>query len=160
MFDSEFWIVFAFVTFLGTLGYLAAHKRLVEYIDRRHHRTESELDEARRLKELARGLLAECQRKQRETEQEAAAVIASAEGEAKKLVADAKAKMDQIVAYRNGMAESKISQAEDQALAEVRAGAVKAAVGLTHTILSRTVKGDVGDHLSSKGVDDVKAKLG
>lgn len=159
MLSAELWVALAFATFLGVLGYFGAHKRLVERIDQRGRQIESELDEARRLKESARDLLAQYQRKQQETEQEAAAIIANAESEAKQLVAAAKAKMDQMIAARNKMAESRIAQVEAQALADVRAAAVEEAVGLAHTILSRTVKGDVADHLIAKGLDDVKAKL-
>jgi F-type H+-transporting ATPase subunit b len=57
------------------------------------------------------------------------------------------------------MAESKIAQAEAQALADVRAAAAEAAVGAAERILTQTVKGDVADRLVVKGIDDVKTKL-
>jgi F-type H+-transporting ATPase subunit b len=57
------------------------------------------------------------------------------------------------------MAETKIAQAEAQALADVRAAAAEAAVSAAEKILTQTVKGEVADRLISKGVDDVKTKL-
>ena len=67
--------------------------------------------------------------------------------------------MEEFVARRTKMAETKIAQAEAQALADVRAAAAEAAVAAAETILARTVKGKVADDLIAKGIDDVKRKL-
>ena len=48
MFEAEFWVAVAFVVFLGVLGYVGAHTRLLKGIDDRRKRINSELDEARR----------------------------------------------------------------------------------------------------------------
>jgi F-type H+-transporting ATPase subunit b len=157
--DAEFWVAVAFVVFLGVLIYLGVHEMMVKFIDQRRDRIKAELDEARRLKEEAQALLAQYQRKQREAEQEAAAILAGAAAEAERMMADAKAKMEEFVARRGKMAESKIAQAEAQALADVRAAAAEAAVGAAERILTQTVKGDVADRLVVKGIDDVKTKL-
>ncbi|MGZ3293000.1 MAG: ATP F0F1 synthase subunit B, partial [Xanthobacteraceae bacterium] len=57
------------------------------------------------------------------------------------------------------MAESKISQAEAQALADVRSAAAEAAVAAAERILTHTVKGKVADDLIGKGIADLKGKL-
>jgi F-type H+-transporting ATPase subunit b len=67
--------------------------------------------------------------------------------------------MEDFVARRTKMAESKIAQAEAQAVADVRSAAAEAAVAAAETILTRTVKGKVADDLIAKGIDDVKRKL-
>ncbi len=67
--------------------------------------------------------------------------------------------MEDFVARRTKMAESKIAQAEAQALADVRSAAAEAAVAAAEAILTRTVKGKVADDLIAKGIDDVKRKL-
>jgi F-type H+-transporting ATPase subunit b len=157
--DAEFWVAVAFVAFLGVLVYFGVHEMMAKYIDQRRDRIKGELDEALRLKEEAQALLAQYQRKQREAEQEAAAIIAGATAEAERMVTEAKAKMEEFIARRGKMAEAKIAQAEAQALADVRAAAAEAAVSAAETILSQTVKGDVADRLIVKGIDDVKSKL-
>jgi F-type H+-transporting ATPase subunit b len=75
------------------------------------------------------------------------------------MMAEAKAKMEEFIARRSKMAETKIAQAEAQALSDVRAAAAEAAVSAAQTILTQTVKGDVADRLIGKGIDDVKSKL-
>jgi F-type H+-transporting ATPase subunit b len=157
--DAEFWVAVAFVVFLGVLIYLGVHEMMTKYIDQRRDRIKAELDEARRLKEEAQALLAQYQRKQREAEQEAAAILAGATAEAERVMIEAKAKMEEFVARRSKMAESKIAQAEAQAVADVRAAAAEAAVGAAERILTQAVKGEVADRLIVKGIDDVKTKL-
>ena len=159
MFGAEFWVAVAFVLFIGVLAYFQVHKLMVKGIDDRRDRIKAELNEARRLKEEAQALLAQYREKQRAAEQEAAAIIAGAQAEAERLALEAKAKMEDFVARRTKMAESKIAQAEAQALADVRSAAAEAAVTAAETILARTVKGKVADDLIAKGIDDVKRKL-
>ena len=159
MFGAEFWVAIAFVILVGVLAYFQVHKLLVKGIDERRDRIRAELDEARRLKEEAQALLAQYERKQKEAEREAESIIASAKVEAERLAVEAKAKMEDFVARRTKMAESKIGQAEAQALADVRAAAAEAAVAAAETILARTVKGKVADDLVVRGIADLERKL-
>src|SRR3984893_2835151 len=157
--DAEFWVAVAFVAFLGVLVYFGAHEMMVKYIDERRERIKAELDEALRLKQEAQALLAQYLRKQREAEQEAAAIIAGARAEAERMMSEAKARMEEFIARRGKMAETKIAQAEAQALADVRAAAAEAAVSAAEKILSQIVQGEIADRLIVKGIDDVRTKL-
>ena len=157
--DAEFWVAVAFVAFLGVIVYFGAHQMLLKFIDQRRDGIRAELDEAVRLKEEAQALLAQYQRKQREAEQEAAEILAGANAEAERVVTEARTKMDEFLARRTKMAETKIAQAEAQALADVRAAAAEAAVGAAERILTQVVKGDVAGRLIVKGIDDLKSKL-
>ena len=75
------------------------------------------------------------------------------------LANEAEAKLEEFVNRRTKMAESKIAQAEAQALADVRSAAADAAVAAAETILARTVKNDVADKLITKGIADLESKL-
>ncbi len=57
------------------------------------------------------------------------------------------------------MAETKIAQAEAQALADVRSAAAEAAVAAAEKILTQETKGKLAAELVSKGIDDVRKKL-
>ena len=157
--QPEFWVAVAFVLFIGVLVYAGAHKKVIEALDHRGARIKAELDEARRLRDEAGKLLAEYQRKQREAEREAEAIVAEAKAEAERVGAEARSKMEEFVARRTKLAEAKIGQAEAQALAEVRAAAADAAVTTAEKILRDTAKGKVADDLIAQGIADVKAKL-
>ena len=159
MFGAEFWVAAAFAIFVGLLIYLRVHKMIVDNIDQRSARIKSDLDAARTLKEEAQALLAEYKRKQQEVEREAAGIIAGAKAEAERLTIETKAKVEDLLARRTKMAETKIAQAEAQAVADVRAAAANAAIAAAETILGRAVKGKLADDLISKGVEDIKSKL-
>ena len=159
MFEAEFWVAVAFVIFVGVLGYLKVHKLLVKSIDDRRDRIKLELDEARRLKTEAEALFATYQRKLQEAENEAQGIIAGAKAEAERLAVEAETKIQEFVERHTKMAENKISQAEAQALADVRSAAAEAAVAAAERILTHTVKGKVADDLIVKGIADLKGKL-
>jgi F-type H+-transporting ATPase subunit b len=118
-----------------------------------------ELDEARRLKAEAQALFATYQRKLQEAEHEAQTIIAGAKAEADRLATEAETKIQEFVERHTKMAESKISQAEAQALADVRSAAAEAAVAAAERILTHAVKGKVADDLIVKGIADLKGKL-
>ena len=157
--EAETWVAVAFVIFIGVLIYFGVDKLLVNALDQRSGRIRGELDEARRLKDEAAALLAEYRRKQQTAEREAAEIVAGAKAEAERLAVEAKTRMDEFVARRTRMAETKIAQAEAQALADVRAAAADAAVAAAEKILTQTVKGNVADDLVSKGIAELKSKL-
>jgi F-type H+-transporting ATPase subunit b len=157
--ETENWVALAFLLFIGLLVYLGVHRKLIGSLDQRQARIKSELDEARRLREEAQALLAEFERKGREAEGEAAAIIAGAKAEAERLAAEAKTRMEDFVARRTKMAEAKITQAEAQALADVRSAAADAAVAAAEKILAAAAKGKVAENLLAQGIEDVRKKF-
>ena len=157
--EPEFWVAVAFVIFVGVLVYVGVPKMMLKALDDRGKRVQADLDEARRLKEEAQKLLAEYQGKQRQAETEAAGIIEGAKAEAERIAADAKTKMEEFVARRTKMAETKIAQAEAQAVADVRAAAAEAAASAAEKILAESVKGKVADDLVVRGIGEVKSKL-
>ncbi len=157
--DAEFWVAVAFVIFIGVLIKFGAHRLILDALDSRAARIKGELDEARRVRDEAKALLAEYQRKRGEADREAEAIVTAAREEAERLAAEAKTKVEEFVTRRTKMAETKIAQAEAQALADVRSAAADAAVAAAEKILSETAKGKVGDDLIAQGIRDVRTKL-
>ncbi|MDO9411091.1 MAG: ATP F0F1 synthase subunit B [Pseudolabrys sp.] len=157
--NPEIWVAIAFVIFVGILVYVGVFRKLAKALDDRAARIQAELDEARTLREEAARVLAEYQRKRQEAESEAQGIIAAANDEAARLAVDAKAKIEEFVARRTQMAETKIAQAEAQATADVRAAAAEAAVAAAEKILSTETKGKLAGDLIAKSIEDVRKKL-
>jgi F-type H+-transporting ATPase subunit b len=157
--EAEAWVAIAFAMFLVLLVYLGAHRRVIGGIDARAARIKAELDEAVRLRQEAQAVLAEFERKAREAEGEAAAIVAGATAEAERLAVEAKARMEDFVLRRTKMAETKIAQAEAQALADVRAAAADTAVAAAEKILAAAATGKVAEGLLAKGIEDIKNKF-
>lgn len=157
--EPENWVAVAFVVFIGVLGYLGVHRMMGKALDDRAARIKTELDEAAKLKQEAQALLAQYQRKRTEAEAEAQSIISGAQAEAERLAVEAKAKAEDFVARRTKMAETKIAQAEQQAVADVRAAAAEAAAAAAEKILTEQAKGPLASDLVAKGIEDVRKKL-
>ena len=157
--EAEVWVAVAFATFIGILLYLGVPAKIGASLDSRGAKISRELDEVRALREEAERVLAEYKARQAEAEQEAETMISTAKIEAERLAAEAKAKAEEFVVRRTKMAETKISQAEQHALAEVRAVAADAAVKAAAEILTRNAQGKEGDKLLAEGLKEVRAKL-
>jgi F-type H+-transporting ATPase subunit b len=159
LFEAEFWVAVAFVIFMGILAYVGVPAMLARSLDDRGARIKAELDDARRLREEAQAVLAEYKTRRQEAEREAQAIIATAKAESERMAADAATKVEEFVARRTKMAETKISQAEAQAVADVRSAAAEAAVAAAEKILAGAAKGKVADDLVAAGIKELVAKL-
>ena len=157
--DATFWATVALVIFLALVIYLKVPGMVTKSLDDRAERVRDELEEARKLREEAQGLLAEYQRKRKEAEQEAGEIVAAAKREAEALATDAARKTDEFVERRTQVAEQKIAQAEAQALADVRARAIEVAVTAAEQILADKVTGKVADGLVKSSIAEVKSRL-
>jgi F-type H+-transporting ATPase subunit b len=104
-------------------------------------------------------VLVEFERKGREAEGEALAIIASAKAEAERLAVEAKTRMKDFVVRRTKMAEAKIAQAEAQALADVRSAAADTAVAAAEKILTAAAKGKIAEDLLAQGIEDIKKQF-
>ena len=104
--EAEFWVLLGFLTFLGLLFYIGAHKKIAKSLDDRAARIKAELDDARKLREEAAQLLADYQRKRHEAEDEAKGIIEGAKAEAVRMAAEAKAKVEEFDESRTKMAEA------------------------------------------------------
>jgi F-type H+-transporting ATPase subunit b len=156
---ATLWAAIALVIFLGAVIYLKVPGMLAKSLDARAAKISSELDEARRLREEAQQLLGQFQQKRKEAEKEAADIVAAAKREAEQLAAEAAKKTEDYVARRTALAEQKISQAEREAVSEVRASAVDIAVEAARALLAAKVDAKAGADLFKSALQDVKAKL-
>ena len=159
MVDAEFWVAVSFFIFVGILVYVGVHTKIATALDHRRDRIRAELDEARRLREEAQSLLAHYQQKKKDAEGEAAAILTNAKADAERMAVEAETKMNEFVLRRTKMAETKISLAEAQALADVRAAAADAAISAAERILKDTATGKVAADLLASGIEEVKNKL-
>jgi len=156
---ATIWATIALFIFVGILLYLKTPSMLASYLDKRAERIRNELDEARKLREDARQLLAEYQRKRQEAEKEAEEIVAAAQREAEALLEDARRKTEEYVARRTALAEQKIAQAEQDAVNEVRRNAVEIAVEASRRILAEKVDAKASGELFKSSVEQVISKL-
>lgn len=156
----DFWVAVAFVLFIAIVWRAGAFGAIASAIDDRTARIRRELDEARKLRDEAEKVLAEYKRKRSEADLEAKAIVDAAKSEAQEIAAEAARRMEEFVARRTKLAETKIAQAEAQAVADVRTAAAETAVRAAERVLGETVKGKTAEDLISGAIKDVKSRLG
>ena len=155
----EFWVAVSFFLFLGLLAYLGVPKLLTKSLDERASGIEKELAEAKRLREEAQELVATYQRKQEEAMREAEQIVTQAHEEAERIAKETRAAMQEQVARRTQLAEDKIAQAEQQAVADVRAAAVDVATRASERLIADRLQGDEGQAYMGRAVNEVATKL-
>jgi len=156
--DNTFWTAAAFFTFLGLMIYLKAHKMLTKSLDSKINKIQSDLDEAKNLREEAQALLAKYERKRKSAQSEADDIIAAAEEEAIRIAEEAKASLEEMIARRTKSVEEKIAQAESQAIAEVRSRSAEIAVEAAKLLLVEQMS-NKGNALIDEAIKDVGAHL-
>ena len=158
-FDAEFWDFVAFIIFVGLLGYFGLHKKIAGALDARGARVKAQIDEAIALRKEAEELLSSFERKKKEAEEEAKAIIAQAQVEAELIAKEAHARVADFVQRRTKQAEEKIASAETQALAQVRDAAADAATKASEIVLKSQAQGAYGDELVEQGIAGLKRLL-
>ena len=159
VFDATFLALVGLVLFLALLVYLGVHKQIGKALDNRADVIAKELSEASRLRQEAAALLAQYQQKARDAEVEARSIVDQATREAAALAEEAKARLEDYVARRTKIAEDKISQAEHQALREVRSLSTDVAISAAEKILVAKLKGQAAADLVASSIDEVKNRL-
>jgi F-type H+-transporting ATPase subunit b len=159
IYEPETWVAIAFLIFVGVVIKFGAPQLLFKALDDRSARIKAELDEALKLRKEAEGILAEYRRRQGEAEKTAESIILNARVEADRIAAEAQAKIEEFIARRAKMAETKIAQAEAQALADVRGAAADVAIAAAEAMLIKTTHGAAAEALLTQGIGDLKAKL-
>ena len=157
--DNTFWATVALVIFIAAVVYFKIPGMLTKSLDERANNIRNELEEARRLREEAKQLLADFQRKREEAEKDAADIVAAAKREADMLLEEAKRKTEEYVARRTALAEQKIEQAEREAVIEVRASAVDIAVEAARKLLGDQADKRSGAELFAASLKAVKSNL-
>ena len=156
--DNSFFALVGLVIFIGLLVYLGLPRIIGGMLDKQIAKIETELSEAKRLRQEAAALLVEYEQKRIAAEKDAQEIIASAQEEANRLTVEAKASLEELVARRTKAVEDKIAQAETQAIAEVRARSADLAVEAARVVLSDEMNRN-GGKIIDAAIADVSSKL-
>ena len=155
---TDFWVLVGFVIFFLLVGKVA-YRVVTVALDDRAERIKDQIDEAQRLSEEAQELLASYERRQREAETEAEAIIDHARREADRLADEAEQALARSLKRREQLALDRIAQAEASAAEEVRALAVEVAMQATRALLAETLTDKRADALVDDAIKTIPDKL-
>lgn len=157
--DVSFWVLIAFVIVIGVFARAGVHKMMASGLDKRAQKIADEINEARKIREEAQELLAAYQRRQREAEDEAAAIIDQAKNDAKRMTREARDKINDQLARRTKAAEEKIARAEAQAISEVRGQTADLAVAAAREIIRERMDSGAQSAFIDKAIAGLRDKL-
>ncbi len=157
--NTDFVVLIAFILFLAVLVYFKVPGMLGKLLDKRATDIQSELDEARKLREEAQALLASYERKSRETQEQADRIVAHAKAEAEQAAVQAREDLKLSIERRLLAAESQIASAEASAIKDVRDRAAAVAVAAAREVVAEQMSAEDRNRLIDDSIATVGAKL-
>ena len=157
--NTDFIVVIAFLIFVGILFYFKVPGKVSKMLDDRSSGIQSELDEARALRDEAQALLASYERKHREVQGQADRIVAQAKVDAEAAAEQARADLDRSIERRMASAEDQIASAQAGAIKEVRDRAVSVAIAAARDLIAKQMTEADADRLVDDAIAQVDAKL-
>ena len=147
--NTDFIVLLAFLLFVGILLYFRLPAAIGKMLDKRADGIKADLAEARRLRDEAQEIYANYERRQREVQGQADAIVANARREALAQADKAKLDLQKSIDRRLQTAQDQISAAETEAVRAVRNQAVQVAMAAATEVLGR----QMGPQDRSAGID-------
>jgi F-type H+-transporting ATPase subunit b len=128
-------------------------------LDDRATRIRTELDEAQKLREEAQALFADYQRRQRDALATAEEIVKKAKEDAEIIRKASEAELEATLSRRQELAEAKIRQAEEKAVAEVQNVAVDVAIAAAAKLMQDNIKAKDAGALIDQSISGLGARL-
>ena len=166
-FSAEFWklsntdliVLIAFFLFIGVLVYFKVPGMLTGLLDKRAEGIQSDLNEAKKLREDAQTLLASYERKQREVQEQADRIVTNAKEEATRAGEQAKEDIASSITRRLATAKDQIESAKASAIRDVRNQAVTVAIAAAQDVIAKQTMAADANKLIDDAIGEVGAKL-
>ena len=157
--NTDFIVAISFLLFLGVLFYFKVPGMIGGLLDKRAEGIQSELDEARALREEAQSLLASYERKQREVQEQADRIVQAAKESAAEAGEQAKKDLAASIERRVQAAADQIASAESAAIKKVRDEAARIAVAAAGEVIAKKMTPAKSGALVDEAIKVVQSKL-
>jgi len=157
--NTDFIVLIAFILFIGVLFYFKVPGMLSKMLNDRSTGIQSELDEARSLRDEAQALLASYERKHREVQEQADKIVAQAKIDAEAAADQAREDLARSIERRMAAAEDQIASAQAAAIKEVRDTAVTVAIAAARDVIAKQMTAADANKLVDDAISQVDAKL-
>lgn len=157
--NTDFVVWIGFLVFIGVLFYFKVPGMLGGMLDKRAEGIQSELDEARALREEAQTLLASYERKQAEVQEQADRIVAQAKEEAELAAEQAREDLAKSITRRLAAAEDQIGSAQASAVKDVSDRAAVVAISAARSVIAGQMSAADASKLIDASITEVGAKL-
>tara|TARA_B100000902_G_scaffold365845_1_gene387114 strand:+ start:674 stop:1213 length:540 start_codon:yes stop_codon:yes gene_type:complete len=159
MANTDFVVAIAFVIFVGVLVYFKVPRIIGNLLDKRADTIRNEIDEAHRLLEEAKTLLAKLEREHKENIEKAKNIINDAELTSKRVLEDSKSEIKDAVARKLQMAERQIQTNEKEVIKSIKDDLIEAAFKEAQEQIEKKVDSNLANLVVEESVEEIKARL-
>ena len=159
MIDATFWVMISFFAFIGLLIYFKIPQKIKTTLDNNINNIKEQIDEADKLKEDAKNILTEHEKKISNSKAEVKQMISKANEEAEKNVLKTNQDFHNLMESRKKNAEERIKQLKNQALKDIKNASVKIAIESVTRLIKNSMDKSKLDKIYSSGLEETKLAL-
>ena len=157
--DATFWVMVSFFAFIGLLIYFKIPQKIKTTLDENNINIKKQIDEADKLKEDAKNILTDHEKKISNSKSEVKEMINTANEEAEKNVIKTNQDFHNLMETRKKNAEERIKQLKNQALKDIRNASVKIAIESVEKLIKNSLDKSKLDKIYSSSIEETKLAL-
>ena len=157
--DATFWVMISFFLFVGLLIYFQIPQKIKVMLEDNISSIKNQIDEANKLKEDAKNILTEHEKKISDSKEEVKLMIAKAGEDAEKNIIKTNQDFHNLMENRKKNAEERIKQLKNQALKDIRNASVKVAIASVEKLLKNSLDKSKLDKIYMSSIEETKLAL-
>ena len=157
--DATFWVMISFFLFIGLLIYFQIPQKIKKILEDNILNIKNQIDEADKLKEDAKNILTEHEKKISNSKAEVKSMVAKASEEAEKNIIKTNQNFHNLMENRKRNAEERIKQLKNQALKDVKNTSVKIAIESVEKLLKNSLDKSKLDKIYISSIEETKLAL-
>ena len=157
--DATFWVMISFFLFVGLLIYFQIPQKIRTVLDENILNIKNQIDEADKLKEDAKNILTEHEKKISNSKTEMKSMIAKANEEAEKNVIKVNEDFHNFMENRKKNAEDRVKQLKNQALKDIKNTSVRIAIESVEKLLKNSLDKSKLDKIYISSIEETKLAL-
>ena len=157
--DATFWVMISFFIFIGLIVYFKIPQKIKTTLDENISKIKNEIDEADKLKEEAKNILTEHEKKISNSKVEVKLMIDKANEDAEKNVIKTNQDFHNLMENRKKNAEERIKQLKNQALKDIKNTSVKIALESVEKLLKNSLDKSKLDKIYASSIEETKLAL-
>jgi F-type H+-transporting ATPase subunit b len=156
--DTSIWVLASFIVFIFIMWKFAKDKFLA-LLDNRIEEIKKEIETAEGLRIEAQELLAQYQRKQRDSKKEADQIIATAKQHAKEIKKNAEIELEEMAKRREALHKDRLKRMEENTIQEIQIYAADLALKATQEIISNQLDKKSNVKIVDESIKNVSKQL-
>jgi len=157
--DATFWVMISFFLFIGLLIYFKIPQKIKTTLEDNISNIKHQIDEANKLKEDAKNILTEHEKKISNSKTEVKSMIVEANEEAEKNIIKTNQEFHNLMENRKKNAEERIRQLKNQALKDIKNTSVKIALESVEKLLKNSLDKSKLDKIYMSSIEETKLAL-